>query len=245
MYHIIDLLKNINYSCKDKMDTLLSWKRLTSGAPAWLQESKLKFHELNVTGKDMHLKAQPNGHYWNTAIHAYLPTYETVCKLKRFQVIDDKGRSIDIRTWTQEIAAVNTGYYPDVARIQKLTPAFRREPAEYGRKDHAHRKGGCTMWRASMREVFCGDDDELTEFRPVIDHSKFRDRGFTTSAGWNNYERRHYAGWASSKCWKDQSKSGRQWAQHKRGVSGKAIRDKRCPEPYMDIAEACADIIAG
>lgn len=246
MYYIIDLQNIVRYPCHDKLDVLERWQCVTRGSyPIYLTHGvPLDFSQLNITGKDCCPVYERVGMYWEPKNECFWNSYVRVMRLKRFQVIDSDGRSIDIRTWKPEIALANAGHYPAKPSKEHI-PVFRREPAGWGRKVHTHRKGGCTMWRASMREVFCGDDDELTEFRPVIDRSKSRNRGFSFDAGWDAVERRHNSSWTSSKCWKDQSKSGRQWAQHKRGVSGKAIRDKRCPEPYMDIAEMCADIIAG
>lgn len=246
MYYIIDLQNNVSYPCRDKLDVLERWQRVTRGSYSiYLTHSvPLDFSQLNVTGKDCCPVDECVGKYWDSKNELFWNSYVRVMRLKRFQVVDSDGRSIDIRAWKPEIALANAGHYPAKPSKEHI-PVFRREPAGWGRKVHGHRKGGCAMWRASMRELFCGNDDELAEFQPVIDRSKSRNRGFSSGAGWDAVERRHNAGWASSKCWKDQSKSGRQWAKHKRGVSSKAIRGEGYPAPYVDIAEACADIIAG
>lgn len=124
MYHLINLENQTRKSFETRIDLLAHWRfqlrhdsRFSS-----ITTPPLNFNNLNVTGKDVY--ASEISGPW----------------LRCFQVLDEEGRSQDIRIWKKEIEVVNAmehfpWRYPDYT-----APRFRREPAVMGRK-RLYRKG--------------------------------------------------------------------------------------------------------
>lgn len=224
MYYIIDLATDARYACGTKIDVIWRYARLAEYSPfRHVVSPAMHFDNLNVTGRDTRIERVRAGYRYVDDIP--IPVYTESVWLRRYQVVDDAGRSIDIRAWKAEIAAIEAGdYYPHVKRHEHV-PIFRREPCVSGRKQRSHRIGLPAMWKASLQDTLDNENDDLAEYVAIRDHTKPRNRGISIGDGWDVYGRRLYAISHTSKCWKDQSKSGRQWAKHKRGCTKRALRE--------------------
>lgn len=242
MYYIIDLATNARYTCDTKLDVIWHYAVLCDCRMRYAAALTLSFDNLNITGHDIRMVRVPVG--CQEIDGDFYTVYERQPYLRRYQVVDDADRSIDIRTWNNEIEAFRAGERP-ARKHDTHKPVFRREPCGYGRKRTACRVGLPAMWKASMVEAFDYADDEPLEYAIILDHSKPRHRGFTVGAGWDAYDDRYHAIWHSSKCWKDQSKSGRQWAKHKRGCSKRALRESVDIGTKSFDAEALIQELAG
>lgn len=158
-----------------------------------------EFYEFNVTGNDLH------------------PDYDKgtlVLTLRRYQVLDENGRSVDIRKLPESIWD-----FPNIA--------YSYWPANFmpGAKSRAHRMTGPKLRRSGFRAIteptYVTDEllDETTAaMLPHIDVNKinFHDNmaipPFRDEAYYCKKERNKYCGSGS---WKDQSKARKSWGRHK------------------------------
>ena len=123
MYTLVDLVKNTAKKF-DTQERLLSfWRWKIAGRtcfPEFIGESM--FDELNITGKDKH-------YILSQSLYGY--GYSTDFRLGRYQVLDEYGRSCDIRTWTAAIQTVLKETYPVWCR----NPSEKSEPQPRFRVD--------------------------------------------------------------------------------------------------------------
>lgn len=249
MYNVIDLQMNKTLSFSSKLDLLYWWK--TKRIKSWpMSEKPLDFSELNVTGVDTHFDlVKTNELYFNSFTGTWLPLYKKILVRKRYHVVDKAGRAIDIREWANEIRMVNNGWHPDDKQDKKLHEVFRKTSCSQGAKDHSHRRGCKSMWRASVVQASLNHEDELDGYMPIVDKSKFRNRGFGPGNNWDSYEWYRHLKAFHSKSWKDQSKAGRQWARHKNGVTKRHLRQKECymncitEEDYFNMVMESIDLL--
>ena len=208
MYHLINLENQTRKSFETRIDLLAHWRfqlrhdsRFSS-----ITTPPLNFNNLNVTGKDVY--ASEISGPW----------------IRCFQVLDEEGRSQDIRIWKKEIEAVNDmehfpWRYPDYT-----APRFRREPAVMGRK-RLYRKGRYNSFtkqklrdkKGSMPLDF---EDDLLGFTPITDHSRPRTK-----------ERRPHKPNLDFQSWKSSTKNFSQWGRHLDRVTERPIR-KSFPADY-------------
>lgn len=232
MYYLVDLKEKKTTPFSTKLDLLYYRFSKPERRPLWYNSNEIiprmmDFAELNVTGKDTAIGMERvPGKFWFFDGTTF-PCYEKVATLRRYKVTDVQGRSIDIRTWLQEIALVKSGKYrPTHKMADSKQPAYRREPCGQGHKHHFHRVGCPTMWHRSLAEAM--DEEDLVldaEVQPVRDHSGIRRRGIKDETSFERVERRASRSWTCSKCWKDQSKAGRQWAKNKKAQNGRFLRE--------------------
>ena len=240
MYYLVDLKENKTIPFNSKLDLLYYCFSEPEHHPLWWAPDEIiprmmDFIELNVTGKDIVTGFEKvPGKFWFYGGTAF-PCYEKVATLRRYMVTDEQGRSIDIRTWLPEIALVKSGKYrPAHKTAVSKEPAYRREPCGQGRKQHFHRVGCPAMWRCSLAEAMDGEDLALeADVRPMRDHSGIRKRGIKDETSYERAERRASRSWTCSKCWKDQSKAGRQWAKHKKAKNGRFLRESIDNQPLL------------
>lgn len=229
MYYIMDLIENKFYGFDTKQQLLYRWRQMTSN-PSYFRARNLKlsFEQLNVTGVDTTSRLEEiPGKYFTTRFGIH-PCHEWVQRLRRYQVVDDAGRSIDIRAWKEELRQVegtdknlwNTPNRPVNA------PKFRQGPCGQGRKNRNHFIAGPAMWKASMSAQSMDEPlDEDAGLRPILDHTKVRTRGINEYTNAYRSQYKISGRWGGSKSWKDQSKAGRQWARHKPSCSKKSLRE--------------------
>lgn len=222
MYYIIDLATNARYACDTKLDVIWRYAVLCDCRMRYAAALTLSFDNLNITGHDIRMVRVPVG--CQEIDGDFYTVYERQPYLRRYQVVDDADRSVDIRAWNDEIDAFRAGER-SARKYDTHEPVFRREPCGQGRKQRSHRIGLPAMWKTSLQDTLNNENDDLAEYVAIRNHTKPRNRGISIGDGWDVYDRRLCGIWHSSKCWKDQSKSGRQWAKHKRGCSKRALRE--------------------
>ena len=254
MFYVVNLMtKAVVAMAGSKLELLCARDNTKTfvGMPIFLRFDRLQgkwrldFSDLNVTGKDIVPNANfrycfVGGKYVARQVSGDKPT------LRRYQVFDDDGRSIDIRAWKAEIELLAENG-PSIARTQSSEhqPEFRREPCGYGGKQHCHRRCNPAMTKQNLIcEVV--DDDALAgvpaKYQPVIDHSRARKRGcahapFDAVDSMAETKMRY-----GTKSWKHQSKSARQWCKYKKGIKvGEDLRHLYLPERE---AEALQDAYA-
>lgn len=231
MYYIFDH-KNACYcaASETKLELLCTWARITHTGdfhPNFRKE--FDFSDLNVSGKDIKLESVFVGYTPYCFKHDVklftetLPIRETRSILRRYQVFDDADRSIDIREWKDEISAYFAGVRP--ARNEHATriPTFRQEPCGLGRK----RNGRRISFPAFTKDNLMALEDMVDipdNIRPVVDHTYARNRGMNRYSTLDAAEFKQN-GKYGRRCWKNSTKATRQWAKHKRGCSGHAMRN--------------------
>ena len=88
--------------------------------------------ELNVTGKDQR----------NINMDRFSRTYFTVfyhrnLVMRSIMVLDECGRPMDVRDWTEAIRRVESGYVPQKKTLDTPDPLYRRGPCGCGEKQRA------------------------------------------------------------------------------------------------------------
>jgi len=254
MFYIINLMTMaVVASAASKLELLCArdCSRAFSGTPIFLRFDRMQakwrfdFSELNVTGKDI----APNANYRDCWVDGAYVTYRVSAdrpNLRRYQVHDNDGRYVDIRTWKKEIELMMENG-PDIARPQSVEhlPKFREEPSGCGSKRHCHRRSNPAM---TKQNLICeaAFEDVMAEvpvsFHPVIDHSKARIRGYARTA----FDFEDIAAEMKMRygirSWKHQSKSARQWCKHKKGIkTNEDLRHLHLPEAEAEALQAlCA-----
>lgn len=210
LYNVVNLISGeviISGTCQE----IAYWWRTNKKFRDY--KGNIHFDELNMTGKDtvLHvvkdglIKLKIRGEY------TWVTNYKHVHDLRTYQVQDEDGRSVDIRSWGKDVWEYEPPRCTYVPRWMS------------GSKAHGHRSSGPSMWRgtfsASMESV---DKAELLADGhpvPLRDNSGVR-LPFTTSTVWDYYDEHFFH--QKSKSWKDQTKARKQWAKHKR--NGKSQR---------------------
>ena len=211
MYYLCDLYKGTSIAFQTQESLLYYWRERL-GHDSWYRNWLTRIiDELNVTGKDVITWPE----FYRTS-----SGFQTVWHraIRRYQVLDDYDRSIDIRQWKAAIANVDSGHYHLFRKKRRVTYSFRSGPVPYIRKRHGHRIGCESFYRSSLRALV---DDPLEDLdvRPVIDHTSVRkSRRKLKFSGWDNAEAMA-AGKYNRRCWKNSCKVPHQWAKHKKGYS--------------------------
>lgn len=139
------------------------------------------------------------------------PIFQYGLKLHLYQVVDDDGRSLDIRTWPKDIwdyAPAHVSYCCEVTE----------------RKCHVHRVNGPSMRHRTMEaaaEMVDWGEVELLGL-PMRDESTIRKKFLPSKT--DLYRRRVNA---NSRCWKNHGKSARQFAKHKKAVNKHNLSNKK------------------
>lgn len=195
MYYIIDLINNYTLKFSDQKAVCFWWIR-TNG--------RNNFSDLNVTGHDTVTRKEMCGSTWYAGL-GYVPNYRHTSYLRRYQVLDDQFRSIDIRRWPEEVWEMpKYGYSWSIFSS--------------GSKNHTHRVSGPSGHRRNLRDKANTEysRDEAKEIYVIRDKSDVRNKTVMRSGdAWDYYEYAHAKHWTSSKCWKDQFKNPKQYAKHK------------------------------
>lgn len=189
MYYVYDFANGWSYPFETKEELALWWR-----------ERDHNFNELNVTGNDIFVN-----HWYKPIlvgeVYFYISTPERY--LRRFQVLDDDGRSIDIRLWPKF-----------VWEWQK--PYKSRYWGWSGSKKHGHRHSGPALWRGTRRSasISASDWDLIEEALPcpVMDRTAIRKKVLDIDP-YDCIEKRCCC--SKSKSWKDQCKARKQWAKQK------------------------------
>lgn len=216
MYYLCDLYKGSSIAFQTQESLLYYWSERI-GHDGWYRRNRLIFDQLNVTGKDEMVwsKFYSAGSWFYTEWHR---------DIRRYQVFDEDGRSIDIRQWKEALAAVESGRYQPIRKNRRIEFSFRDGPVPYIRKLHEHRIGAEAFYRSSLRALV---DDPLEDLDvcPVINHTGVRKRHRKLKySSWDNAEAKAAGKW-NRRCWKNSCKAPHQWAKHKKGFSWDTLRD--------------------
>lgn len=213
MYYIVYLPTGDYYLCNTKLEVISIWfTRIHCFDLYDSDDTKALFKELNVTGNDT-VKVT----WFDDKTYEYLRPY---------QVLDENGRSCDIRTWMEEIEMFQKGIkVRPLSKVCKMgeVPRYRVDPICGIRKRHSHRALGPTMWKRAMQEIeglnlymsSVESEDGLCSIKYNV---KFRDRGIGVDTIWDGYESKWHNRYSSSKCWKDQTKARKQWGRRAKGT---------------------------
>ena len=195
MYYIKDLRNDLTLTFPDQKAVCFWWTRT---------QGRNNFSDLNVTGHDTVTRKEMCGTTWYAGL-GYVPNYRHVSYLRRYQVLDNDHRSIDIRNWPDDCW--------DMPKYGYGWSIFAN-----GSKNHVHRVSGPSGHRRTLRAKAKAESfrDEVNEIPVVRDKSKVRAKTVMGSGdAWDYYEFAHAKHWTSSKCWKDQHKNPKQYAKHK------------------------------
>lgn len=171
--------------------------------------------ELNVTGKDQR----------NINMDRFSRTYFTVfyhrnLVMRSIMVLDECGRPMDVRDWTEAIRRVESGYVPQKKTLDTPDPLYRRGPCGCGEKQREHFICGPAMWHRTYRDL--GHADYLHELETVPGRTKgLRIRKPEAEHNVKKIVRRLSH---TSKSWKEQGKSAAQWGKHKKGIDRASLR---------------------
>ena len=247
MYKVIDILsgKVVCQSTK-KMDILLGSNNLAAGHPSlfikrnwefrfnpakgrngFCQSVEMDFSDLNVSGRDIKPCSRWM-HRWNGSEYVVHQISNGPTELRRYQVQDENGRSIDVRMWTSEIEAVTRcarfgSDYMSVTPCHRQS-GYRKEPCGVGARRTLHRVGCVSMWKQNVIDGcrYNGHDGEDCVHNPILDHTQARKRVNPINGNTDNVYR--FGG--GDRCWKNQ-RGAKQWGKHT-PVSRKELAMVRC-----------------
>lgn len=180
---------------ENKADLLDFWKRKIGD-----------FRELNVTGKDIKIVAEciktPAGIDGDIG---YTTIWHRV--LKKYLVVDEFGRHMDIREWEELPVRANDG------------PKYAMD-LSIGAKYHLHCTDGPSMYRRTRR---ANADDRFEELEngEMIAVPGIRNKTVISAEDVRDHYVRPTKG-VCSKSWKDQTKADRQYRQRKKGSARSA-----------------------
>ena len=120
--------------------------------------------------------------------------------IRRFQVFDSEGRSVDPRIWD----------------VKPLPEARKRQRRvwENGAKRHCHRRKGPSL---RLRSIRCFTEiTENVDFNIIKDCSRIRKKAVISSDdAWTISEKKTCQRTHGKTCWKAQTKNPHQWGRHK------------------------------
>ena len=232
IYKIVDLANNSVAAVCDGKRAVLTASAMNSMKKLWLRTDYMTgktvfcFDDLNVTGNDIRLGVA------EVKYHPVIGAYNVIGKIRRrFQVLDQDGRSVDIRAWKQEIIDISLFGPDDHGNAKRYSnhPLFRQEPCGWGSKNLIHRMNAPAMLHRTLSDAARSGEaltDIETDAFPVIDHTSVRKRG-CGKRGWNCYDQKWARKMNSNRSWKDQWKTPRQWSKHKKNVKTNGLRAMR------------------
>lgn len=176
-YKVIDIINGQTIIDTDSQVEIKSW---------FAQRCRLK--ELNVTGKD--IKSLYTG--WSF-VKIFFYEKDSM-QIRRYQVIDNQGRSVDPRLW--EVESVDK---PVCKQFDQMTPVT-------GYERHRARGKGRALVRQMKREAGAGLELDI---RPIRSSTKVRTNKYDIPKLFRSEE---------LQCWKNK-KTSRQWARHEKGNS--------------------------
>lgn len=206
MFYIHDLYK----------DDWTEFKSAESLAAWWIKKMGRDFSDLNITGNDCWRYSQ-----WGVLDNHF---HGHVTGLRRYQVLDEYSRSIDIREWSY------SAWHPKPIS-HKYFWGFS------GKKPHEHRASGPSMHHATARQALntVNLDDLFEEDLPIPEKDRTKLRRKAVLSTWDAdgyYEDVHWKHYACSKCWKDQHKSRKQWGKR-----------EHIPRVYHEIPEPGEELV--
>lgn len=217
MYYLIDLYQQSRIPFESKTILLTYWRFQLHRDRCFGEAPPLDFQDLNVTGNDVYA-TELDGPW-----------------LRRFQVVDEAGRSQDIRTWTKEIKDVNAMSHFPYRRPASAHARFRMEPVDMGSKMPLRKGRHGAFTKQRLREA-CGAPeldlkDDLLGFIPLRDNSAPKPRDHS----WKS----DYSG--GSRSWKDSTKNSSQWGRHIERVAEMPTRKSEAEE--LDVEKLVQELV--
>lgn len=192
-YKVIDIVKGQTIIDTDSQAEIKSWfSRLR------------RLEDLNVTGKDI------RSPYIGSPYSRFFFYEKSFMQIRRYQVIDDEGCSVDPRNWDVE-GADESACNPFGQAIS--FPKYKRH--------RAHGKGMAFV-RQMKREA---DADLELDVRPVRSSVRIRTNRYDIPKLYRSEELR---------CWKNK-KASRQWARHEKGYFQPAKLADMFPSAEEDV----------
>ena len=204
-YYVKDFAKNKVIPFETKEDLSLWWIRNNSS------RNGVHYDNLNMNGNDTYVVRWFNWNYETCRIERHL---------RRYMIIETAtNRIIDIRNWNIE--------------KMELPKPQHHWWGQSGAKNHSHRKGSAPMLHSTIRNELTILDFDDDEYGNIIKQLKAKPSHFAKTNAWDYAELAHCHDWTSSKCWKDQCKSPKQYWKHKKGF-GKLPKSEDDVEDIYD-----------
>lgn len=159
----------------------------------WLRKFDKRFDQLNLTGKDILTETVFTGMTLSRN-GLPIPNYEHRRTLRRYQVLDKNGRSVDIRDW------------PDYVWEPEHRKSFQF--VYTGRKSHRRRVTGPSLQYRLLKAP------EPDEDASMLGKTSIRPKALMDAGDWwHYYERASCRGYYKPRSWKDQTRSRHQWTK--------------------------------
>lgn len=228
MYYLVDLLTKERSKFKTKEGLVFAWHTIymhNVNQYFFMQKSFSLadglFDELNVTGRDCYI------------VRTFSDLPER--RLRRYQVLDEQGHSIDIRQWMPIFQKIAEAHTPWEYREGYLAPKAA-EPIRSGFVRHNHRYRLPTLQIQARRDaLYVIDFDELDQV-PLYNRTKVRNKTYDEECSWDKVERK-VRNRFGKKNWKDQSKAIKQWAKHRAGCDLQSMRYITEAEEYDELED--------
>ena len=212
MYFIWDLYEDTYIRCRTERDLVLQWTRLNGGRD---------FGQLNMTGNDCYASKEFTGTYTVLEDGTYVRDVCTRYYTRRYLVTDDRNRTVDLRLFPDELW--------DIPEPRRRWYTFNT-----GRRRRWHRQNGPSMYRRQMRDAQAApdldglDEDIRIEARLLRNVSVRTKTVIDETDAADKYDRRAAHGYYAPRCWKDQTKTRKQYQRHDRRRTRKnAYRGKQ------------------
>ena len=233
MFYLCDLYKGTSIAFHTQESLLYYWREHIDRDGR--HKNFLNFDQLNVTGKDEMVWSK----FYSAGPWFYTERYRDI---RRYQVFDDDGRSIDIRQWKDALAAVESGRYHPLRKKRSVAFTFRDGPVPYVRKSHGHRIGCESFYRSSLQALNDAPLEDL-DIHAIVDHTGVRKRHRKLKfSSWDNAEVKAAGKW-NRRCWKNSCKALHQWAKHKKGFSRNVTTEFMLYEDDADWDAFCLEAL--
>lgn len=195
MYCIYDYATGNVHEFKTKEELILWWKK---------HNGVRNFDELNVTGADCHMTETEMFYDINSQAYVTTRTPLSPPVIKRYVILDEDGRHIDIRYWDDALWEVKK---PCVSLKERYPELYS------GKKRHRRRHKGAAFNHRDRRDYVSLDENDLPENFSI--QNVIRSKPLSSITSWDCAEKRMTNKNTKPKCWKDQTKCNRQYARHK------------------------------
>lgn len=227
MFYLIDLKTGTARAFETRLELADTWARM-------FPEYR-RFEQLNITGSDTYAYHTTDGYGRipdGNGGTVLIPFRKLVYGTRRYLVLDEDNKHIDIRTW-------GSGIWDNVPTRH----TYRRTRFYSGAKRHSHRISGPSGYRRTMRAMsdtgLLEDIDTCQHENSLKPRPKTRIRGV---AVYDWYEEKACRPYNSSKCWKDQCKSRRQYKKH---TWDNSRQDTYVPEDGEELAARLMEELCG
>lgn len=224
MFYLIDVIRDVCLAaCKTRNDLHIAWLKYVQEKRRWdftYDKPDIDFSRFTMNGKDVAI-------YHRTKFCGYVgdgnPIYDYITDrvIRQFRVLDEYGRTVDVREW------------PEMYEEPEWPKYDHSWSYNSGSKNHRHRMVGPSFAK-KQNMAFVFDEDDVPD---NIDTRKLQPRHKTKHGSWRDeyyYDRKSAKKWHRTS-WKDNCKAEHQWAKHKKRSKGSTIRTMRPCYPELDV----------